>query len=443
MKTPIRDFIREYSESDCIRAHMPGHKGKGLLGFESQDITEICGADSLYEANGIIAESEKNAGALFGTHTFYSTEGSSLCNRAMLYLCALLSKDKKPRIFASRNAHSSFASAAALLNFEVEWLFPKKGDSYISCNITAESLEERLEFAIHKPVAVFVTSPDYLGNMLDIRALSQVCHRYGVLLIVDNAHGAYLKFLPESRHPIDLGADMCCDSAHKTLPVLTGGAYLHISPSANELLLSHAKAAMALFGSSSPSYLILESLDVNNEYLASGYRERLADFVALVRDLKTKLMEFGYKLLGDEPLKITIDTADFGYNGGEFARILTEKGIIPEYADRNFIVLMLTEQLKNADLSRIEKVLTSIQKREAINIKSPVVTEPKVVMSLGAAAKQPFKLVPTDEAVGKVAAFGVAVCPPAVDIVAGGELISEAVADVLKYYGKDTVAVIE
>ena len=144
MKTPIRDFIREYSQSDCIRAHMPGHKGKGLLGFESQDITEICGADSLYEANGIIAESEKNAGALFGTHTFYSTEGSSLCIRAMLYLCALLSKDEKPRIFASRNAHSSFASAAALLNFEVEWLFPKKGDSYISCNITAESLEEDL-----------------------------------------------------------------------------------------------------------------------------------------------------------------------------------------------------------------------------------------------------------------------------------------------------------
>lgn len=80
-----------------------------------------------------------------------------------------------------------------------------------------------------KPAAVYITSPDYLGNLADIGGMSDVCRKYGVLLIVDNAHGAYLHFLPKPEHPLDLGAEMCCDSAHKTLPVLTGGAYLHIS----------------------------------------------------------------------------------------------------------------------------------------------------------------------------------------------------------------------
>ena len=112
MKTPICDFIENYKNSDTVRAHMPGHKGRGLLGFEGLDITEIPGADSLYEANGIIYESEQNASGLFGVHTFYSTEGSSLCIRAMLHLCTIAKE--KPLIFAARNAHRSFLSAAAL-----------------------------------------------------------------------------------------------------------------------------------------------------------------------------------------------------------------------------------------------------------------------------------------------------------------------------------------
>lgn len=153
-------------------------------------------------------------------------------------------------------------------------------------------------------MAVYITSPDYLGNQAKIFELANVCHKYDVLLLVDNAHGAYLKFLPTSLHPIDLGCDMCCDSAHKTLPVLTGGAYLHLSKKRLSFLDSDVKEAFRLFGSTSPSYLILQSLDLANVYLEQ-LTNKLTDFIPIIDTMKQKLIENGYQLIGNEPLKLT------------------------------------------------------------------------------------------------------------------------------------------
>ena len=135
MNTPICDFVKRYAEGDSIKLHMPGHKGKSFLGIESFDITEIDGADSLYEANGIIAESERNASELFGCRTYYSTEGSSQCIKAMMYLLYLYAKSRgeKPYILAGRNTHKAFHSAAALLDIEVDWIYPKN-EGYLSCD---------------------------------------------------------------------------------------------------------------------------------------------------------------------------------------------------------------------------------------------------------------------------------------------------------------------
>ena len=127
MDTPICDFVRKYSQSEVLRVHMPGHKGTDFLGIEKYDITEISGADSLYEADGIIRQSEENAGRFFGCNTFYSTEGSSLCIRAMLYLA--VKGKKNPLVAAGRNAHKTFLSAAALLGFDIMWLIPENNGS--------------------------------------------------------------------------------------------------------------------------------------------------------------------------------------------------------------------------------------------------------------------------------------------------------------------------
>ena len=271
---------------------MPGHKGTSFLGMEYLDITEIDGADSLYEASGIIAQSEANATQLFGCRTLYSTEGSSQCIRAMVYLVQFYARQKGRilRIAAGRNAHKTFLTASALLGLDVDWLYPKVNADYLSCTLTAEDISSYLENTIHKPAAVYLTNPDYLGNLVDIAFIAEVCHQNDVLLVVDNAHGAYLKFLPPSQHPMDLGADLCCDSAHKTLPVLTGGAYLHLSSAFDAVYGNQAKHAMAIFGSTSPSYLILQSLDCANAYLVT-YKEILAPFLKQVYTVKKALME--------------------------------------------------------------------------------------------------------------------------------------------------------
>ncbi|MBR7009500.1 MAG: amino acid decarboxylase [Oscillospiraceae bacterium] len=546
MNTPIHDFVNRYKDLRPARFHMPGHKGRGPLGCEEWDLTEIPGADSLYEASGVIAESEANASRLFGCPTFYSTEGSSHCIRAMLLLAKqlqtvgggvpdapqLLGSDtfgasrtpppteigRRFRVLAARNVHRAFLSAAALLDLDVVWL-PQAAGSYLSAAVTPEALDAAL--AESGAQAVYLTCPDYLGFLPDLRPLARVCHARGALLLVDNAHGAYLRFLSPSRHPMDLGADLCCDSAHKTLPVLTGGAYLHVKgtgnrergtgdepgstarsgaqcaprePAPDEATAEKAvRDALALFGSSSPSYLILQSLDLANPWL-EALPEKLAAFLPRVEALKARLRAAGWKLVGDEPLKLTIcchsqpcpaqsrrgseesvpsavglkgeagpsaalrSAQDDRIGGGlALAAALEQAGIFCEFADPDYLVLMLSPQNTAEELDRLERALTG---REALV--APVIAGgtdaagtaaeasgdaslsagPKAVCSLREALLSPCELVPAGESPGRVLARPGVSCPPAVPILMPGERIDEAAAAAFARYGIRTVAVL-
>ena len=443
MDTPICDFVRGYVQSNALRLHMPGHKGVGTLGMEHLDITEINGADSLYEAEGIIRQSEANASSLFGSRTLYSTEGCSQCIRAMLYLAVLYAKKsgKRPLIAAARNVHKSFLSAAALLDFDTLWLYPQQPKSYLSCKLDPVQLEEVLSEAEEKPTAVYLTSPDYLGEMNDVAAIAEVCHRQSVLLLVDNAHGAYLRFLPSSLHPIDLGADLCCDSAHKTLPILTGGAYLHIAHNAPGIFREQAKNALMLFGSTSPSYLILQSLDAANTYL-EDYPRQLAAYIEEVDGLKKALTAGGYRLQGNEPLKLTIRTKPYGYTGKDLARLLQEQGLICEFADPDFLVLMVTPETSREGLQRLKKALLSIPQKPAIGVLPPAFHRCEPIMSVREATLSACETLPVEECVGRVLAATSEGCPPAVPIVLCGERIDETAAAALTYYGRKTCAVV-
>ncbi len=444
MNTPICDFVRSYAQKGALRLHMPGHKGEGHLGLEGLDITEIDGADSLYEAAGIIRQSEENAGRIFGAHSFYSTEGSSQCIRAMLYLAMLWAKEqgRRPLIAAARNVHKTFLSGAALLDLDVMWLEQKGDGSYLSCRLEAQEVDAALTAAEEKPTAVYITSPDYLGSIADVAAIAKVCRRHGALLLVDNAHGAYLRFLSPSMHPMDLGADICCDSAHKTLPVVTGGAYLHLSKSAPEKLVGQAKNALALFGSTSPSYLILQSLDGVNPILAGEFPRQLEDFVPRLTALKERLEKRGFTLWGDEPLKLTLVTKPCGYEGAELAGLLAERGVVCEFADPDFAVMMFTPQTGQQGIDRLEAALNDIPRREAVTAAPPAFSPCQRVLSIREAMLAPQELLPVEQCAGRILAAASVGCPPAVPIVICGQRIDERAAECFRYYGVTHCAVV-
>lgn len=446
MNTPIADFVKTYANSNALRLHMPGHKGKSFLGFERFDITEINGADVLYGANGIIKQSEDNAARLFGSKmTLYSAEGSSLAIRAILYLIKLYAEavGKSSVIAAGRNAHKTFVTACALQDIDVRWMLPNDTETVISCDITPEYLESFLNSTAEPPAAVYITTPDYLGNELDVSGISRVCKKHGVLLAVDNAHGAYLKFLSPSRHPMDCGADICCDSAHKTLPVLTGGAYLHISENAPELFCEHAENALSLFASTSPSYLILQSLDMANRYLAEGYVKRLAEFQKEVGGLKQRLCALGYTLSGSEPLKLTIAPKAFGYTGYELAKILSDNNIECEFSDPDFTVMMFTPEVGSDALTYIYNVLASVQRREKITECPPRPAVKVNRMPLKDAVFAVSEELPIENCLGRVMASAAVNCPPAIPIVICGEVIDSSAIECFKYYGIKSCRVVK
>lgn len=441
MKTPIVSFLKSYQEKSPVRMHMPGHKGAGILGFEGMDLTEIYGADELFAAEGIIKESEQNASNLFGCSTYYSTQGSTLCIQTM---CTILcqdakSKGKKPKILAGRNAHRSFIHAAALLDFEIEWLY---GNSdYLSCKIHAEDLEKAIIESL--PTAVYLTNPDYLGNLLDIKSLASVCKKHNVLLAIDNAHGAYLRFLKDSLYPIDLGADLCCDSAHKTLPVLTGGAYLHLSDSLNQVWKNDVKHFMEYFSSTSPSYLIMASLDAANEVLDTTFKNSLFECIQRVDGLKNTLVQHGYTILSGEPMKITISTKEFGYTGNEIANLLMECDIYPEFYDSDYIVLMPSPYNTKDDLKRLETCLCGIEGKPILVNKPPKLEQSKKAMNVRQALFSSSITLDVSKSLGQVCSSVTVSCPPAILPVIPGEVISESSIEVMKYYGIETIRVVK
>ncbi|NCC16012.1 MAG: amino acid decarboxylase [Clostridia bacterium] len=446
MDTPIYDFVKEYQKKGIVRLHMPGHKGSSFLGCEPMDITEVNGADDLYHPQGIIRQSEENATQLFGARrTFYATGGSSQCIGAMVYTAMLHCKkgQGKPVILAARNAHKAFLHSCALLDLEVQWIYPEEEATLCACPISPQQLDRILKSMEALPFALYITSPDYLGGMADIRGISAVCKKFGVPLLVDNAHGAYLRFLPESLHPLDLGADMCCDSAHKTLPVLTGGAYLHIAKDAIAPFENDGKNALALFGSTSPSYLTLQSLDLCNRIVAEGYGEKIAVCTKKINQLALRLTKLGYSLQHFEPLKLVMEGAKIGITGYALAEFLREKGIEAEFADEDHLVLMFTPETKDIDFEKIEAAFPPVIARSWEARKTVLLVESEQAMSIREAMFAKRRTVWAEQALGQICAAPAVSCPPAIPIAISGERITQEMIALFLLYGIEEIDVVE
>lgn len=444
MKTPIYDFLKNYTNSEMLRCHMPGHKGKTLCGgfekmFES-DITEIVGADSLFESSGIIAESEKNMSDLYKTAaTVYSAGGSTLCIQAMLAIM----KNENRKVFAARNVHRAFLNAAALLDIDVEWIMPEYSAGILSGELHPEIIEEKLKLC-REPSCVYITSPDYTGKTSDIKAISEVCRRYGSRLLVDNAHGAHLAFFEKSVHPIALGADMCCDSAHKMLPALTGAAMLHTGCSEYAALL---KPAMSLFASTSPSYLIMLSLDLCNKYIS----ESISDDIKSNLEYLAKLREdFSDELIfaDTEPFHVTIKAAESGFDGNEFAEILRKNGVECEYSDSWTVILLMSPMNREDDYTRLSSALkraVGLAERCESRLDSGNFLQnlPERAMSIRSAVFSAGEEIPVEMSEGRICGAVRVPCPPAIPIAASGEVIDRECIKIFQKYGISAVNVLK
>ena len=386
MNTPIVDVLEQYKHSDLSRLHMPGHKGgsdtfKTMPGWLSDvyayDITEVKGADDLYNPSGIIQESEKNASEIFGTDTFYVTEGSSQAIKAMIWLAKRyweksypaqaegeIGPEYQPYLFVIGKFHKALLHAAELLNISLV----KIEEDVLSANEIINKMYDNFVEEVN-PIGVYVTYPDYFGRVSDLAALKRELLPLNIPLLVDGAHSAYFKFLdgdksPEYLHPVDCLSDISCTSAHKTLPALTGAAYIHINESFSEVM-HEAKYALGMFGSSSPSYLIMASLDAFNAE-AEYFKESLEAFCNKADILKNEISEMGFNVSKSDPLRIVV-RADDRFSGNDFAACLREQKCEPECCDEGYVVMMLTPYNSDEDLIRIKESFLSLKTLGAVN----------------------------------------------------------------------------
>lgn len=449
-KSPVYSMLVEYTKNNPARFHMPGHKGSQdsplyeifgkALGF---DVTELPETDNLFEPQAAFLEAEMMAARTYGARdTLFCTGGSTLSIETMLRLVT----KRGGRVLCARNCHKAVINSLSLLGIEPIFVLPRpfKG-SGLAGEIKAEDIEKILSRE-NDVAAVFITSPDYYGVISDISAISKVCRNHGVPLLVDNAHGAHLICF-DGLHPIKLGADLCCDSAHKTLPALTGASYLH----SNLKSITHddAKDAMMLFGSTSPSYLISLSLDIARVWLETDGKmafSELSQKVAKVRSFCENLGFFTPSEAHFDPVRIVIDTASRGITGDDAAEFLRKRGIMPEMSDRRHLVLIPTPFNSDDDFKRLEKALSELP------LGMPLTKDcdfdiygslPDRKVGLREALFLNSETVDIEKSAGRISAQTKCPCPPCIPVVMPGEVISAKTAGYLKSYGVLSIKVLK
>lgn len=439
---PLYSALKKQEKLSRISFHTPGHKNNSkfqAIDFFKLDYTELPGTDSLYDAHTVIKKSEELMSKLFESkQTIFSAGGCTLCIQTMLKLALPYGG----KIIASRMIHKSAVNTMAILNARVKWIMPNINENSGQFEQVDTAEIEKALFYNRDASCVYVTSPDYFGKIADIKSIAKVCKSYNVPLIVDNAHGTHLKFLHKDIHPITLGADIVADSAHKTLPVLTGGALLHI---ANKKYISKAKESMAIFGSTSPSYPIMASLDVCRDWLSKNGREAYSKLEKNI--LKIKDVALKKCLLDDfenvDPIRLSLNTAKVGMLGIDAAEYFRKNEVEPELADRERVVFIATPLNSDDDLAKLKSLIINFPSDKAIKNYIPIFEEPIVAKTLHEAMFSQSEKISSANSVERICASTVCPCPPGIPILVPGEVITENSVQNLLHYGILSIDVIK
>ena len=433
----LPEALGEYDRQAPARFHMPGHKGQdwpfaGKLG--GWDVTELDGTDDLAHPAGIIAKTEQRYAKAYGAKASLLLVGGST---AGLHTMALSLGEGK-RVLVGRDCHKNAISALALAGHTAAYLqAPYDARNGIMGMITATQVQQALERCPAQ--AVLLTSPNYFGMCADVEAIADAAHACGAMLLVDSAHGAHFPFSDKLPDFPANKVDMWCVSAHKTLAAFTQSAVLHIGPSC-PLDVSLVRNRRNMLQTSSPSYLLMASLD-RALHLAEfqGY-ERHLERVAILRDRIDRingLRTLGKECLGNgivafDPTRIVIDVTLRGIDGRMAADSLASQDILCEMCDAYHLVLITTPQDPDAWYDRLIDGLTHLPYGTGIPVREPPFDRPgEQVCSLRKAMLCPAAAVPLTQAAGRVAACTAGVYPPGISVLTPGERVSEAAAGYL------------
>ena len=264
----LYEKLKNYSDSSIYPFHMPGHKRVPESGLPYDiDITEIDGFDNLHEPVGCLSKLQQTAAELFGSRCAFALVNGSTVG----ILAAVRAMTKNgDRVLIARNSHLAVYHAVELCDLDAEYLVPDTIEGLgIFTGISPEAVGQKLRDDPEISLVV-VTSPTYEGVVSDIGSISGICHRYGARLLVDEAHGAHFPFsdsFPESA--VQCGADAAVVSLHKTLPAMTQTALLLTN---DDALAKELKRQLSVFETSSPSYVLLASIDRCLEFLTHSER---------------------------------------------------------------------------------------------------------------------------------------------------------------------------
>lgn len=460
----LYEKLIEYRQFGRYPFHMPGHKrqDKMLLDAYEIDITEINGFDNLHHPEGIIKESMDNASEFFGTDkTWFLVNGSSCGLLAAIHGVTEIGES----IIIGRNCHKSVYNAIELRNLKADYIYPQIINEYgINGGYKPEEIENLLKKAMdsgEKIKAVVLTSPTYEGIVSDIERIAEIVHRYGSILIVDEAHGAHLGIhegLPKPAYK--LGADIVIESAHKTLPAMTQTAFLHLC--GRRVQEEKIQECLAIYQTSSPSYVLMASLDKCIRELQIKGKEKLESLLITLDKFYKKvnklenIMVLGKECIGSNNVfdfdicKLVIFLKTNKTTGKFLEEELREKyGFEMEMTSSRYVLGMTTMYDDAEQILKLADALTEMdcnlndfyQARVSENNKYiddekmlEIVDGADVEMSIYEAKRRETKEILFLDSEGKISAEYIYVYPPEIPLIVPGEIISKKLIAQINYY---------
>lgn len=437
----IYESLLENAESGIYPMHMPGHKRNEkflkMVNPYTIDITEVDGFDDLHAPEEIILEAMEKGKNLYKSHQCFLLVNGSTCG-ILSAICACVPKGG--RLIAARNCHKSVYNAIALTECESVFMMPETDNQNGICyGITAAQVEKALSENPDSS-AVIITSPTYEGVVSDIEKISEVTRKYGVPLIVDEAHGAHFGFsplFPESA--VSKGADIVIQSLHKTLPSFTQSAVLHICTEFGGKF--PVQRYLSIFQSSSPSYILMAGIDRCFDILQNDgaklfelYENRMKKFYSSMEKLKViKILPEEYpKGFIRDMGKIVIDLSSSSLTGGEFSQLLLKKYKIQlEMASSCYAIAMTSICDTDEGFERLKEALIEIDsllsKSENTRHFSPLPEKTETVIKISEALSASSRDIPISEADGKISGEFIYAYPPGIPIIAPGERFTHKV----------------